>query len=192
MAEVQSTFNLKLGEEAPEFNLNDGAGNSYSLSQIKGKQGTLVIFACNHCPFVLHLGEAISELAKEIQPQGISTVAISSNDIENYPADAPDKMLEFASEYDWDFPYLYDPTQEVAKSYSAACTPDFYLLDADNKLVYLGQFDESRPGNDKPVNGTDIKAAIHALLSGKPPLANQLPSSGCNIKWKQGNAPSYF
>mgnify|MGYP000005585344 CR=1 FL=1 len=192
MAEVQSTFNLKLGEIAPEFNLNDGAGNEHTLSKIKGHQGTLVIFACNHCPFVLHLGDAISELAKEIQPQGINTVAINSNDIENYPADSPDKMLEFANEYDWDFPYLYDPTQEVAKSYSAACTPDFYLLDADNKLVYLGQFDESRPNNGKPVNGTDIKAAIHALLSGKSPLDNQLPSSGCNIKWKPGQKPSYF
>jgi len=192
MAEVYSTFTLELGAQAPDFTLNDGSGISYSLNDIRGNQGTLVIFACNHCPFVLHLGDAISKLANEIKEQGINTIAINSNDVANYPADAPAKMVEFAKGYNWGFPYLYDPTQNIAKAYSAACTPDFYLLDADNNLVYLGQFDESRPGNGKPVNGTDIKAAIHALLSGKPPLENQLPSSGCNIKWKANNAPSYF
>jgi peroxiredoxin len=192
MAEVPSTFQLGLGSVAPDFTLPDGHGNSLSLGEIKGDKGTLVIFACNHCPFVVHLAEAIAGFAAETAAKGVNTVAINSNDIENYPQDRPGKMVEFTGQYGWKFPYLFDQTQDVAKAYGAACTPDFYLFDDDLKLVYAGQFDSSRPRNGEPVTGESLRAAVSGLVDGSPPVQPQLPSSGCNIKWKPGNAPAYL
>ncbi len=192
MAEVPSTFQLSLGSAAPDFTLPDPAGNEVSLQQARGDRGTVVIFACNHCPFVVHLAEAIGEAADEWRDRGVRTVVISSNDVDNYPQDSPEKMARFASANSWSMPYLYDESQQVAKAYGAACTPDFFLFDADLKLVYAGQFDDSRPGNDKPVTGASLRAAVNALLQGGDPVQPQLPSSGCNIKWKPGNAPAYF
>jgi len=196
MAAVNSTFNIKLGEIAPDFTLPTGAGKSVSLSEAKGEKGTIVLFACNHCPFVVMLAKEFGELAKKYAAQGIGTVVISANDVENYPQDSPEKMVAFAQESGWDFPYLYDETQEVAKAYSAACTPDFFLFDGDLKLTYAGQFDSERPakygGSGAAPTGEDLENAIQALLNGAAPLAEQKPSIGCNIKWKTGNEPSYF
>jgi len=192
MSEVQSTFTLAPGEPAPPFSLPDGSGEFHALRDLAGEQGTIVIFACNHCPYVIHLAEAIGEFANDAGSRGIATVAINSNDVENYPADSPDKMIEFAEEYGWDFPYLYDESQDVAAAYSAACTPDFYLFDGDRNLVYCGQFDGSRPKNDKPITGDDLGNAIEAMLEGEAADERPVPSSGCNIKWKDGNAPPYF
>ena len=192
MSETKSTFQLTPGAAAPDFSLPDPSGKSHALTDLKGEKGTLVIFACNHCPYVIHLAEAISHLAADLKQQGINTIAISSNDVENYPADSPDKMTTFASESGWDFPYLYDESQEVAQAYAAACTPDFYLFDDELKLFYAGQFDSSRPKNEKPVTGADLRAATEALLQKQNPPSPTIPSSGCNIKWKPGNEPSYF
>ncbi len=149
-------------------------------------------FICNHCPFVIHLREALALLGKEAQERGLQVVAISSNDVENYPQDSPALMAQEKVNAGYTFPYLYDETQEVAKAYEAACTPDFYLFDGEQRLVYRGQFDASRPGNDEPIDGADLRAAIDALLAGDGPAERQLPSLGCNIKWKAGNAPAYF
>lgn len=192
MAEVSSTFSLNPHDQAPPFQLPDGKGTPHSLADLAGKKGTLIIFACNHCPFVVHLAEALGSFAREVAAHDIKTIAINSNDIANFPADGPDKMLLFAADSGWDFPYLLDESQDVAHAYSAACTPDFYLFDGDQKLVYAGQFDASRPRNDKPVTGADLRRAVEALLANEPPLSPQLPSSGCNIKWKAGNEPAYF
>ena len=176
---------LPLGTIAPDFNLTDTKDNvSKSLSQLKGVNGTLVMFICNHCPFVIHINEALVKLANDYKPKGINCIAISSNDVENYPQDSPDKMKTHAEENHYSFPYLYDETQAVAKAYDAACTPDFFLFDEDLKLVYAGRLDDSRPGNDIPVTGKDLRAAIDALLNHQPIDSNQKPSMGCNIKWK--------
>ncbi|YCM42102.1 thioredoxin family protein [Verrucomicrobiaceae bacterium 227] len=191
MAEVTSTFQLKTGDSAPAFSLPDAEGRQHHLADLTGRKGTLIIFACNHCPFVVQLAETIGHFAKDISESGISTLAINSNDIARYPADAPEKMPAFADESGWQFPYLLDEDQQVAHAYHAACTPDFYLFDHDLKLVYAGQFDAARPNNDKPLTGADLRQAIEALLAGEPPLSPQLPSSGCSIKWKPGNEPSY-
>lgn len=192
MAEVPSTFQLQPGQSAPGFSLPDGNGKVHALDElIAGKNGLLVAFVCNHCPFVVHLARPFGEFASEIETRGIQTVAISANDVENYPADAPEKMLTFAEENHWNFPYLYDETQEVAKAYAAACTPDFYLFDGDGKLVYAGQFDESRPGRGE-ATGEDLREAVENLLAGAPTPQPWYPSSGCNIKWKPGEAPDYF
>lgn len=170
---------------APEFSLEDSVtGKTFNLQQLKGEKVTVVMFICNHCPFVIHVNSKLVELANQFKNQGVSFIAISSNDVENYPQDAPDKMKEVAAENKYPFPYLYDPTQDVAKAYDAACTPDFYVFDKDLKSTYHGRLDESRPGNDKPLTGEDLTAAINATLNNESPLENQLPSMGCNIKWK--------
>jgi len=176
---------LLLGTTAPEFNLNDTVpGKMISLSDIKGEAATVIMFICNHCPFVIHVNEQLIKLANDYKNNGIGFAAISSNDVENYPQDSPELMKKLAEELSYPFPYLYDETQEVAKVYDAACTPDFYIFDSDLKLVYRGQLDASRPGNDKPINGKDIRNALDAVLSGNEVDQNQIPSMGCNIKWK--------
>jgi peroxiredoxin len=176
---------LPLGTLAPDFNLIDTKdGQLKSLNSLKGTQGTLVMFICNHCPFVIHVNQQLVQLANDYSPKGINCIAISSNDVVNYPQDGPDKMKVHANENHYPFPYLYDETQDVAKAYDAACTPDFFLFDQDLKLVYAGQLDGSRPGNDISVTGKDLRAAMDALLGQDPINPNQKPSMGCNIKWK--------
>jgi peroxiredoxin len=176
---------LALGTTAPSFKLYDTISEkNVDLSEIKGENGTVVMFICNHCPFVIHVNPKISELAKIYQAKGIGFVAISSNDVVNYPQDAPDLMKATAKKEHYTFPYLYDESQEVAKAYMAACTPDFYLFDADLKLVYRGQLDDSRPGNDQPLTGNDLANAMDNLLLGNDIAPIQKPSIGCNIKWK--------
>ncbi|TDU66534.1 AhpC/TSA family protein [Prosthecobacter fusiformis] len=192
MAEVPSTRILPLGSIAPEFELPDATGQTFTLDDVRGPRGLLVMFVCNHCPFVIHLASALSAFAKELDTQGIGVVAINSNDIEKYPADAPDKMLAFSAQYDWQLPYLYDSDQSVAHAYVAACTPDFYLFDGELKLAYCGQFDSSRPKNTTPITGDDLREAVRAMLAGEAPLSTQRPSTGCNIKWKPGNEPDHF
>ncbi len=192
MAEVPSTFRLEPGVAAPDFTLPDAAGVFHSRDSLAaGKRGLLVVFACNHCPFVVHLADALGRLAAEIGATGIATVAIAANDVERYPADAPASMPEFAAAHAWRFPYLHDSTQEVAKAYAAACTPDFYLFDAGLRLAYAGQFDDSRPGRGV-ATGSDLAAAVANLLSGRPTAPPWYPSTGCNIKWKPGNEPDYY
>ncbi len=176
---------LDLGTKAPDFTLPDPYGNEYSRDEVAGKHGLLVVFYCNHCPFVKHIRDKFTEISSEYMDKGIGVVAINSNDIINYPDDSPGRMAEDIEQYGYRFPYLYDETQDVAHAYDAACTPDFYLFDADLKLVYRGQFDDSRPGNDQPVTGADLKEAMGALIRGEKPSIDQKPSIGCNIKWKQ-------
>ncbi|MCB0398714.1 MAG: thioredoxin family protein [Winogradskyella sp.] len=176
---------LPLGTKAPDFSLIDTKDDQIkSLTELKGNKGTLVMFICNHCPFVIHVNEELVKLANDYHPKGINVIAISSNDVENYPQDGPEKMKIHAKENHYPFPYLYDETQEVAKAYDAACTPDFFLFDKDLELVYAGQLDSSRPGNDIPVTGNDLRAAMDALLNNETISPNQKPSMGCNIKWK--------
>ena len=192
MALTESNM-LPLGTFAPDFKLVDVVSNAEkSLNELKGEQGTLIVFMCNHCPYVVHLIDALVALAERNLAQGIKTIAISSNDIENYPEDRPEKMKALAIEKDFSFPYLYDEEQTIAKAYDAACTPDFYLLDNENKLVYRGRFDESRPGNSIAVTGEDLQYAIDLLVKNNPIAENQIPSMGCNIKWKAGNEPAGF
>lgn len=191
MAEVSSTFELRYGDNAPGFDLPDASGKSHTLRDVAGKEGTIVVFACNHCPFVIHLAKKLGELAKEVSAKGVNTVVINSNDLENYPQDGPVPMKEFAKQYGWDFPYLIDRTQMVAKSYGAACTPDFFLFEAEGRMVYAGQFDESRPRSGAPATGDDLRAAVGKMLVGEVPKKG-IPSSGCNIKWKPGNEPRWF
>lgn len=185
MAETPSTMSLKPGIKAPDFTLPDTiSGNSLSLSQLAGQKATLIMFLCNHCPFVKHVKYEIAAIGKQYSDKGVQLIAISSNDVVHYPQDAPDKMREEAREAGYTFPYLYDESQQVAKDYDAACTPDFFLFDADLQLVYRGQLDDSRPNNGKPVTGKDVRAALDAILAGKPVSEKQLASIGCNIKWK--------
>jgi len=184
MARTPSNM-LPLGTIAPNFNLPDTISDKVvSLENIKGEKGTLIMFICNHCPFVKHINSKIVELAATYQSKGIVFIAISSNDIVNYPQDAPELMKQTALEENYSFPYLFDESQEVARAYEAACTPDFYLFDDDLQLVYRGQLDDSRPGNDKPLTGSDLSSAIDSLLNNKPINPDQKPSIGCNIKWK--------
>jgi len=184
MARTESNM-LPLGTKAPNFNLIDTIDNTKkSLTELKGTTATLVMFICNHCPFVIHVNSQLSQLAKDYVSKGINCIAISSNDVKNYPQDAPNLMKQNAVDNNYIFPYLYDQTQNVAKAYDAACTPDFFLFDDELKLVYTGQLDDSRPGNGKPVTGKDIRSAINALVNNKPINSNQKPSMGCNIKWK--------
>ncbi|MCW1886828.1 thioredoxin family protein [Luteolibacter flavescens] len=192
MAEVRSTFSLRPGDSAPAFRLPAPDGAMHDLQEIRGTEGLLVIFACNHCPFVIHLAAEVASLAREIGASGVKTVAISSNDISRYPQDAPEHMSSFATEYGWDFPYLFDETQAVAKAYSAACTPDFFLFDSELRLYYSGQFDDSRPKSGTPVTGADLRAAVKSMLAGEPAPERPYPSSGCSIKWKIGSEPSWF
>ncbi len=176
---------ISLGTKAPHFKLFDVLTREpIGLEDIRGENGTLIMFICNHCPYVKHVADELVNIGNDYIPEGIGTAAISSNDIINYPEDAPDKMRLFAEEHDFPFPYMFDETQEVAKAYDAACTPDFYLFDEDLKLVYRGQLDDSRPGNDKPVNGKDLREALDKLLEGEEIPKDQKPSAGCNIKWK--------
>ncbi len=176
---------LALDTVAPDFNLMDTVtGRTMALHDLKGKNGTVVMFICNHCPFVKHVNPEISKLARDFQPRNIRFIAISSNDVEHYPEDSPELMKRTAKKEGYTFPYLYDPSQKTAKAYDAACTPDFYLFDADMKLVYRGQLDDSRPGNGISLTGDDLRHAIKALLHGKQIDPDQKPSIGCNIKWK--------
>lgn len=192
MALTPSTM-LSLGTKAPDFYLSDViSGKMVSLQDFSTKPALVVMFICNHCPYVKHLHQGLVEFAKDYQKRNVAMVAISANDAEDYPEDAPEKMKEEATRMGYSFPYLYDETQEVAKAYRAACTPDFFLFDSNQTLVYRGQFDESRPGNQIPVTGKDLREAMDALLASKPISAVQKPSMGCNIKWKSGNAPDYF
>lgn len=175
-----------LGKKATPFNLlNTVTGKMETLNELKGDNGTVILFICNHCPYVIHVNELLVQIANNNVPKGVRFIAISSNDIKNYPQDAPHKMKEVALKEEYPFPYLYDATQEVAKAYDATCTPDIFLYDAELKEVYHGRLDASRPGNDIPLTGNELQEAIDALLAGEPPLENQLPSMGCGIKWKQ-------
>ena len=191
MVAVNSTM-LPLGTKAPDFRLPDTSGKMVSLPDFSGASALLVVFMCNHCPYVKHIRSGLAQFARDYQPRGVQVVGINSNDVANYPADSPAKMAEEAKAAGYIFPYLYDETQAVAKAYRAACTPDFYLFDQAQRLVYRGQFDDSRPGNGLPVTGKDLRAALDALLEGKPVSARQTPSIGCNIKWKPGKEPEYF
>ncbi len=176
---------LPLGTIAPDFNLMDTISDQrLFLNDLKGENGTVILFICNHCPYVIHVNPLLTKIALEYQQKGISFVAISSNDIENYPQDAPHYMKQVAKKEHYPFPYLFDETQKVAKAYDAACTPDMYLFDKNLALVYRGQLDDSRPGNKKPLTGVDLKNAIDNLLSNRPISSIQKPSMGCNIKWK--------
>ena len=184
MALTPSTM-FPLNNTAPDFNLLDvNTNKKVSLNELSGAAGTLIVFMCNHCPFVIHLLGHFTELASELKEKGIETIAISSNDIENYPEDKPEFMASLSEEYSFTFPYLYDPTQETAKAYDAACTPDFYLFNEDKKLVYRGRYDSSRPQSGTPITGEDLRAASFNLIHKKPISENQVPSMGCNIKWK--------
>jgi peroxiredoxin len=177
---------LPLGTKAPEFHLPDTvSGKRRALAELKGEKGTLIMFICNHCPFVKHVNPELVRLARDYQYRGIGFMAISSNDVENYPEDHPDRMRETAAREGYPFPYLYDASQEVAREYQAACTPDFYLFGPDLKLLYRGQLDGSRPGNEVPVSGEDLRSALDCLLEGRPVPTDQKPSLGCNIKWKE-------
>ncbi|PWB24769.1 thioredoxin family protein [Flavobacterium sp. HTF] len=184
MAQTPSNM-LPLGTLAPDFRLKDTNSNyEYSFEDLKGTKGTLVIFMCNHCPFVLHVINEIVMIANDYRVQGIGVIAISSNDIEKFPQDSPEKMTEFAFQNKIDFPYLFDGTQEVAKVFDAACTPDFYLFDNRNRLFYRGQLDDSRPNNGIPLSGSDLRSAIDAIIYNRTLKDSQKPSIGCNIKWK--------
>ncbi|WP_303905550.1 thioredoxin family protein [Thiohalomonas denitrificans] len=183
---------LELGTPAPGFTLPDtGSGTLVSLDDFHEHPALLVAFICNHCPYVKHIADAFSEFAREYRDKGLAVVAISSNDIDHREEDGPEHMAKEVERRRYVFPYLFDESQEVAKAYKAACTPDFFLFDGDRRLVYRGQFDDSRPGNDKPVTGKDMREAVDALLGGKPLPSEQTPSIGCNIKWKPGNEPGY-
>ncbi len=191
MVATNSTM-LPLGTVAPDFQLPDANGKRISLSELNTSKALLVVFMCNHCPYVKHIRSGLAQLARDYQPRGVAVVGINSNDVENYPADSPAKMAEEARASGYTFPYLYDAAQQVAKAYRAACTPDFYLFGSDRRLVYRGQFDDSRPGNGVPVTGKDVRAALDAVLAGKSVPPQQKASIGCNIKWKPGNEPDYF
>ncbi|MCA9655269.1 MAG: thioredoxin family protein [Myxococcales bacterium] len=183
---------LALGTEAPAFRLPDPFGREVSLDDYPDAKGYLVVFMCNHCPFVRHIRDELANLGRELPARGVTMVGINSNDAETYPDDSPARMRAEAETYGYAFPYLVDASQEVAKAYQAACTPDFFLFDGARSLVYRGQLDDSRPSNGVPVTGADLRAAVDALLTGNGPVDKQVPSIGCNIKWKPGNAPEWF
>ncbi|MCE9555618.1 MAG: thioredoxin family protein [Planctomycetes bacterium] len=191
MVKTASTM-LPLGTKAPDFTLPNVDGRLVSLADFEGAPALLVMFMCNHCPYVIHVADALARLAHEYQQRGVAVVGISSNDVSKHPADSPERMVAEAEERGYTFPYLYDETQEVARAYRAACTPDFFLFDKNQKLVYRGQMDSSRPQSGIPVTGQDLRTALDAVLAGKPAQADQKASLGCNIKWKSGNEPDYF
>ena len=183
---------LPLGSQAPAFELSDVvSGQRYSLDSFSGKTALLIMFICKHCPYVVHVEQELANIGQDYRDTSLGVIAISSNDPVEYPDDAPPKLKEMALRLGFAFPFCHDETQEVAKAFRAACTPEFYLFDHDRRLAYHGQLDESRPGSDKPVTGRDLRSAIQAVLAGKPIVGNQRPSIGCSIKWKQGNAPPY-
>jgi peroxiredoxin len=188
---VASSTMLPLGTKAPEFSLPDTQGKTASLSDFQDAEALLVIFMCNHCPFVKHILDGLVELVKEYQQKGVAVVGINSNDVESFIEDRPEMMAKVAAEKGFTFSYLYDETQNVARAYRAACTPDFFLFDKSRDLVYRGQMDDSRPGNGVPVTGKDLRAALDAVLKGKKVTAKQKPSMGCNIKWKGDSPPDY-
>jgi len=190
MALTPSTM-LKLGTPAPDFRLPDTTGRMISLQDFKDTPALLVVFMCNHCPYVKHIRTALAEFAREFQPKGLAMVGINANDAMKYADDSPERMVDEVASAGYTFPYLYDETQETAKAYHAACTPDFFLFDNNRRLVYRGQFDDSRPGNNVPLTGKDLRAAVSAVLAGKTVSGDQQPSIGCNIKWKAGNEPTY-
>ena len=184
---------LPLGTAAPDFSLRDVvSGGTISLRHFAEAPALLVMFICNHCPYVKHVQAGMAQMARDLQARGVGVVAINSNDVQNYPEDGPEKMKAEAHRAGYSFPYLFDETQSAARAYRAACTPDFFLFDRDRKLVYRGQMDDARRGNDLPVTGKDVRAAAEALLAGRPVSPNQIPSLGCNIKWRPGNEPDYF
>ena len=185
MVKTASTM-LPLGTPAPAFSLRNVDGQMVSLEDFQGKTALLVIFMCNHCPFVKHIAEQLAQLGREYQGQGVGVVAISSNEIANHPEDSPEQMIHEVEQRGYTFPYLYDEDQAVAIAYRAACTPDFYIFDGEQKLAYRGQLDSSRPDSGIPVSGEDLRAALDAVLSGQPVIEQQVPSIGCNIKWKEG------
>ncbi|OKH10864.1 thioredoxin family protein [[Limnothrix rosea] IAM M-220] len=192
MVKTASTM-LPLGSDAPAFALPDvTTGQTTTLDTFAGEAGLLVIFMCRHCPFVIHVQDELAKIGMDFVPKNLGMVGISANNVETHPADAPDKLKEMVAELNFNFPILYDETQETAKIYQAACTPDFFLFDRHFKLVYRGQLDDSRPGNDEPVTGKDLREAIAKVLAGEPVSPDQKPSIGCNIKWKPGNEPDYF
>jgi peroxiredoxin len=181
---------VPLGTKVPDFCLPDTEGRHFALDTVAGAPVLLVAFICNHCPYVKHIRTAFMQLAREYQVKGVVVVGINSNDAKAYPDDSPAKMVEEKRSVGYTFPYLIDETQEVAKAFSAACTPDFFVYDRDRRLAYRGQMDDSRPGNGKPNDGADLRAALDAVLAGRTPAPEQKPSVGCNIKWKPGNEPS--
>jgi peroxiredoxin len=189
---LTSSTMLPLGTTAPDFRLPDTGGKTVSPADFKDAPALLVIFMCNHCPYVVHIRAGLAQLARDYASRRVAIVGINSNDVKNYPADSPAKMKDEVKSAGYIFPYLYDETQAVAKAYRAACTPDIFLFGKNQKLVYRGQFDASRPGNGIPVTGGDLRAALDAVLSGKPVPPDQKASIGCNIKWKSGNEPDYF
>jgi thiol-disulfide isomerase/thioredoxin len=189
MAAVESQM-LELGTRAPQFSLPDPDGSLHQLTP--GADAYVVMFICNHCPFVIHVREELARIGRDYGERNVQLIAINSNDVEAYPADGPDNMKKTAAAWGLTFPYVLDADQSVAKAYRAACTPDVFLFDRDQRLVYRGQLDDSRPSNDKPVDGHDLRAALDAVLGGTPVSEKQVPSIGCNIKWKAGNAPDYF
>lgn len=191
MVRTASTM-LSLGTKAPSFSLTDTDGNTVSLQDFADSKALLVMFLCNHCPYVKHVAPELARIGKDYADRPLSIVGISSNDVEKYPDDSPEKMAEEKAAQGYNFPYLFDPEQVVAQAYRAACTPDFFLFDADQTLVYRGQLDDSRPKTDDPLTGADLRAAIDAVLAGQSPTENQRPSIGCNIKWKAGKEPEYF
>ena len=191
MVKTASTM-LPLGVKAPDFSLPDVGGKRVSLAGFADAPALLIIFMCNHCPYVKHVAAGLSALGKDYQQRGVAVVAINSNYVDSFPEDSPAKMAEEVKLRGYTFPYLYDETQAVAKAYRAACTPDFYVFDHQRKLVYRGQMDSSRPGGDLPVTGEDLRAALDAVLAKRPVSTNQKPSIGCNIKWRPGNEPDYF
>jgi len=190
MAQTPSTM-LPLGTTAPEFNLPDPTGRKHRLADFAESKALLVMFICNHCPFVQHVRKGIAEFARDYRDESLAIVAINANDVENYPDDSPEKMAEEIEAQGYTFNYLYDEDQSVAKAYQAACTPEFYLFDRERKLIYRGQFDGSRPGNDVPVSGRDLRSAVDQYFTDGAVQVEQKASVGCNIKWKAGNEPSY-
>ncbi len=191
MVRTASTM-LPLGTTAPDFSLPDPEGKVVSLRDFDGASALLVVFLCNHCPYVKHVADHFAGLAREYQERGVAVVGINSNDYQMFPDDSPERMREEAARRGYTFPYLVDQTQEVAKAYRAACTPDFFLFDRRRRLFYRGQMDSSRPGNDLPITGADLRGALDAALEGRPAPEEQRASLGCNIKWKPGNEPEYF
>ncbi len=191
MVSVNSTM-LPLGTPAPDFALPDPAGEMHRLADFADAPALVVAFICNHCPYVKHIAGPLATVTTHLAQQGAAVVAVSANDADAYPDDAPDEMADEAAEHGWEFPYLHDESQQVAQAYRAACTPDFFVFDGDQRLVYRGQFDSSRPTNDTPATGRDLTAAVEAVLAGRAPSDEQFPSIGCNIKWKPGNEPDYF
>lgn len=191
MVRTASTM-LSLGTPAPEFSLPDTDGNTVCLNDFADSKALLVIFMCNHCPYVKHVADQLKTLADDFSSRGVAVVGINSNDADKYPEDSPQAMAKEKSARGYSFPYLFDGDQSVAQAYSAACTPDFFLFDGDRKLAYRGQLDSSRPKTDIPVTGEDLRAALDAVLAGRAASQTQRPSIGCNIKWKAGNEPQYF